>query len=1034
MELHGSSPSAMAEERQDMAPPDGGLALLKLHDWANSPISISLFRSASLSPSRSRLMLLSRTNHALLVPLHALHSNSSNNGGGSLPSAPTPAPPQVSSPCSISPSSFSTAGVGATSSSNQRRPLNSPLAPATPSQFANFGFSFNQGQEFVGTTPAAGSGSVLPKYYPSPSPASQSTPYLTPSFVSRVSSSQIHGNPVVAAEPASATPYFTPSYTPWENSRSSFSSSPRRGQSSVSPDPGGGRLESPSLVFPHLSGVDCFAWACSGDGYAANRGTGTFRELLLVAGDEGIFIHCFCHHGEELKAATTSKIKSPISEKLRENEQSKGRWRNWGGPGRTGLEAKAKGDYDDEIAKPQPDVEEKASRGKCKLDFGESEGESELKDGDRGIGFQSFAIDVELENDVDGLRFQFSKHHFWPSSAEVVSFCIAKDSPSFSNLIWFAKDGADGGSEQRNPSNPGDLEQAYCVSDILSGTSHSLVALVITKRLPATMSVDGFKLPSKSQDEEVNKVGEVCKDYKVESSDKQRKRWRDCSDISVSIASVSDWGMKWISRINFDAADLVQTGLWADFELANELFLGLKDHRFLFLWAALSGQLVACIDVLQYCGLGFTGLQISQEDLITKSGTDEIQRGVGAQMESRTRDGPSDSLDEQTKDASEYMGERVDEVSMISGVHNGRHQAQDDSETSAEKNKHQFVQLAVTADCLLVAITDTKGLVYLVSMENYLTSCPLPSSQTLGSSCCDLRVFSSYEVAGSDIGGAKSCSLIPDHQMLKGDSRNRVEMKSVSRSETGAFSSSGSGIRGLSMGPSGLTSRAYVAQHTIAGVSASNNHLQPLRRVLLPVNPSGCFVGMALNAYSVTRVATSNGPAFTVVQNGVRVQGGPLDEAQLGTDELPVGYKQSSYGGDVLAFGCQGSLYIVSATSLHVVLPPLDSFVPQAVGSKGPWWLTERGCKKGLSKWDCMLPLDSNRPAIKQWQTQVLDRFLAYNGLEEAECLCVENGEPIQHPYLLEHLGQSSYAIHMMSMVCCGKPFNIIDIGVFSRS
>ncbi|CAK9198622.1 unnamed protein product [Sphagnum troendelagicum] len=805
-----------------MAPPDGGLALLKLHDWANSPISISLFRSASLSPSRSRLMLLSRTNHALLVPLHALHSISSNNGGGSLPSAPTPAPPQVSSPCSISPSSFSTADVGATSS--------------------------------------------------------------------------------------------------------------------MSPDPGGGRLESPSLGFPHLSGVDCFAWACSGDGYAANRGTGTFRELLLVAGDEGIFIHCFCHHGEEFKAATTSEIKSPISEKLRENEQSKGRWRNWGGPGRTGFEAKAKGDYDNEIAKPQPDVEEKASRGKCKLDFGESEGESEVKDGDRGIGFQSFAINVELENDVDGLRFQFSKHHFWPSSAEVVSFCIAKDSPSFSNLIWFAKDGADGGSEQKNPSNPGDLEQAYCVSDILSGTSHSLVALVITKRLPATVSVDEFKLPSKSQDEEVNKVGEVCKDYRVESSDKQRKRWRDCSDISVSIASVSDWGMKWVSRINFDAADLVQTGLWADFELANELFLGLKDHRFLFLWAALSGQLVACIDVLQYCGLGFTGLQISQEDLITKSGTDEIQ----------------------------------------------------------QKNKHQFVQLAVTADCLLVAITDTKGLVYLVSMDNYLTSCPLPSSQTLGSSCCDLRVFSSYEVAGSDIGGAKSCSLIPDHQMLKGDSRNRVEIKSVSRSETGAFSSSGSGIRGLSMGPSGLTSRAYVAQHTIAGVSASKNHLQPLRRVLLPVNPSGCFVGMALNAYSVTRVATSNGPAFTVVQNGVRVQGGPLDEAQLGTDELPVGYKQSSYGGDVLAFGCQGSLYIVSATSLHVVLPPLDSFVPQAVGSKGPWWLTERGCKKGLSKWDCMLPLDSNRPAIKQWQTQVLDRFLAYNGLEEAECLCVENGWSLQ--------------------------------------
>lgn len=67
------------------------LPVLQLHNWTDFPLTISQFSEAALSPFRNRLLLLSRHDEALLVPLgsiaHDLSGTSSvHQPRGSRPS------------------------------------------------------------------------------------------------------------------------------------------------------------------------------------------------------------------------------------------------------------------------------------------------------------------------------------------------------------------------------------------------------------------------------------------------------------------------------------------------------------------------------------------------------------------------------------------------------------------------------------------------------------------------------------------------------------------------------------------------------------------------------------------------------------------------------------------------------------------------------------------------------------------------------------------------------------------------------------
>ena len=84
---------------------------------------------------------------------------------------------------------------------------------------------------------------------------------------------------------------------------------------------------------------------------------------------------------------------------------------------------------------------------------------------------------------------------------------------------------------------------------------------------------------------------------------------------------------------------------------------------------------------------------------------------------------------------------------------------------------HGFRGLLVTANALLIAVTDKHGSVYVISTDEYfagfqsLHGKSSPLSECFN--CSDLNILSSWEVAGSDIGGQKPNPDIPNRHWFK---------------------------------------------------------------------------------------------------------------------------------------------------------------------------------------------------------------------------------------------------------------------------
>lgn len=282
---------------------NGSVPLLRLHNWADSVLPISLFTHGTLSASRSRLALLSRKKQVVLVPL------GSSKDGEDLPSV-VPSPVPTSFEETEAPSTPKQAGI------------QSFEPAATPS---STGFRFSVGHE-PGATPS--STGFRFSFGGSYSPRRLSKAFLTP---------------------YTATPYFTPSA-----STPLWTASP-----TLQPQPSPAKPKVPSS-FPIIDDIECVAWACYRDEFAANSDSGPFREILFTAGSDGLALHAFCY------------------ENGGEDGDCKGEWRNWR-------------DSSDDFS------------GKRRLSFSTNEARKESRlDGDSS--FVSFVVDGRLEPCESGDR------------------------------------------------------------------------------------------------------------------------------------------------------------------------------------------------------------------------------------------------------------------------------------------------------------------------------------------------------------------------------------------------------------------------------------------------------------------------------------------------------------------------------------------------------------------------------------------------------------------------------------------------------
>ncbi|KAL3688215.1 hypothetical protein R1sor_014524 [Riccia sorocarpa] len=937
------------------------LAILQLHSWGSSPLPVAALSEAAISPSRQLLLLHSKDRDVILLPLlpsTVTHNSSFTDPANQFQSHFSPAPN-----VSITPSTPSTPSTPISAAGRSARTTSSPVSVSTP-----------YATPFGGTSPSS------------------------PRSAAFASICKVRGNPVFESP---TTPYFTPSFnpllTPPSGSRASYTFSSGPGTPDLS-----------ALPYPILFNVDHYAWVSNKDGFGSEGSSGPFKEILITSTPEGLVLHCFSHrYSADFRdvSSTRSSVGGGLSNGQggptgTEWKGKEGRWRNWSQPEHESrLELRKR--LDETAEKRKSTAEEKPSRegegggsGEVKLERGKRKQRPPVESSDQGEDgeeftrrnggqgseqkkeFLSYLVDKEVELSQDGMQLKFLGAQTWPSSADVVSFKIAKGSSAYRVLIspetrdqLFKENatapGPSGGDKL--PSEGSSEKQVLSeVTEIISSPSYDLFGVVTGKLLPADeMGVD--------KDETAANGGHVPQ---------RQNRYRKIGKLFISVAVVLDWGIKWVAYIDMDKGLRKEASgsSWASFTFASHKLLGLKEDGQVFVWTATTGHLVAYIDVVDHCGL----------------------KPVG-------RSSPKRGVAEGGHDGNKKDRETGAEISLRE---NG---------TASYLPVRRFTNITVTANCLLLAVSDDRGFLFLVSTDAYFsqrspcseTDSSRPDSHNLQS----LRFLSYWQLGGSDIGSPASTHGIPDRRWLKpsnvlkdGDLLGRgshVQQRLSSREQFANGKESGPGPPPSSK--DGVYSKVYSSasgfsprvkiRHRGAHNIAESAPNSTVRKIFLPGQRCESPVAMALNPYGVTalvRPLDNNDRVFTISQNSLRIVGGALDERDLWQRTKKNFETRSTYVGETLAFCSQGCLYLVTATSLHVVLPQLALSLAQSAPAfielQEPEWSTLYRSENQSGQNKLKNGAKEQATVIRRWQSEVLDRALVWDGLQEAEVLCSENG------------------------------------------
>lgn len=782
------------------------------------------------------------------------------------------------------------------------------------------------------------------------------------------------------ADSPSYTPFYTPFSTPLRNS------SPLYETPSYESPSGNGEG---SFCFPAIPDARSLAWGCFGDECGDAKDAGIFKQLLFVSGERGVTVHAFCRKQmTDVRQDAPSEADGGRHPKAR-NEV--GRFVNWGPDGIS---------LDGCFADVAHDV-----AGSFREEVGSTGGVGERDDGFYGerVGstvpnmsstsqkwLRSFFVDMELEESGGNLIAMFPAKSSIPSSAEVVSFCFSCNSPAF---LHFIRSRGQASSHDKDDSK---VTSASIRQDKLLATE--------SVQPDSCLGSENFLLPNQLEQDSCNGVKSPYECSKLFSSPSHRlvgmvltrqfcvseaaEEGLSKSELElfVLVAVLHVSGIRWVSIVDLQnlASSRLPRDAWVEFQLADEVLFGLKESGIIFMWAALTGKLMGCIDVLYHCGLELD-LHTFEEERI-----EQPKRVQEDEMEYTVTSGVK------RESTSEGVG-KLQNVQM----------------SRKTSPVHGFRGLLVTANALLIAVTDKHGSVHVISTDEYFAGFQSLREKSASLSecfnCSDLNILSSWEVAGSDIAGQKPSSDIPNRHWFKSSADEKellgggnIEERTLNNNQV---------VKTMPGATQGFSnSSGFVSSSCKRDGISEVKRVQPLRRVFLPSERYESGAIISLSPYGITKLVhpvnlMSALKEFKIVQTPLHLPDIILEDRGLDSSHKFTwrGYtqKEKKIVGEVIGFCDQGFLYLVSKLALHVVLPPLSlSSSTTWSESQGRWWFTSTYATDVFTQYESVPSIDRKEAQCQQWQIEVLDRALVYDGLKEAEHLTSENGWSIKRTRL----------------------------------
>lgn len=570
---------------------------------------------------------------------------------------------------------------------------------------------------------------------------------------------------------------------------------------------------------------------------------------------------------------------------------------------------------------------------------------------------KSFFTKVETIVADGSLRTKFPENKDFPCSTEVVSFNIFDGSLSLEYL--FNQESVQSKEKQQEPADL--VEDASDHSSLSSGTE-DIKSDCFSKVFG--IEINGFyECPKIFSSASYCLVGFFLTLMHHVSVNNSGANHRRRSKNLLLVARLDNSGIQWVSVVKLDErTNIVQEVEWMDFQFCDNLLACLDSSGLITLYSAISGEFVTHLNVSQACGLGplfdFHGsekLPLSDDGTCVKQGSDI-----------------KDNMYDQHRDSF----------------------------------RRSFKRLIVASHTYFLAVVDACGVIYVISLSEYVTDKSyfseklLPYCQQFG-----LGMLVGWGAGGSDIDcqaafsnfsgnsqsndlNIKSGSVSYPDKAVEGDALQKIDGY-TSKERRNLFGPYSSGFSPVS--------------------NATNDHKftdsdvksPVMRKIFLPnfklcEDDSISFSPIGITILSKMK-NVKNQSGSKLVHFNLQVKLDAHDDNLLDSayDVYHFNGKEESVFGEVVGCTFHGCFYIVREDGLSVYIPSvsiLSSFLPvEYIGYRQP--SIDRGISVLLKD-----NVEAREPTkrFSPWKIEILDRVLVYEGIEEADQLCSKNGWDIK--------------------------------------
>uniref|UniRef100_A0A5B6Z0A7 Spatacsin C-terminal domain-containing protein n=1 Tax=Davidia involucrata TaxID=16924 RepID=A0A5B6Z0A7_DAVIN len=697
--------------------------------------------------------------------------------------------------------------------------------------------------------------------------------------------------------------------------------------------------------YPFVCDVNSLAWGICGDTYNQHK-EASFRELLFVSGNHGVTVHAFCQPNK------TSGMTKPIQD----SEIVGGMWVEWGPS--TALahntEELEHSSLDYEVPGDVMDVNRTNGTGENLHSLCVEAGDDELS---RSVSpkrfLRTFLTKVDTVKSDGKFWTKFPEKPSFPSSATVVSFNIFdSNSPLLDSMCH-----ADFVSDKKESCNESVLDPANIIA---AESDSSLSSVIVKPDAPSNFLSGGMsssykcsRVFSSNSHHLIGFVITLVDPVSVNNSDICEKNW---SKILLLVARL-DWrGIQWVCSVKLDES--LGRGIvieWTDFQFSDNFLICLNASGLIFFYGAITGEYIAHLDILQICGLHPQLSSPEQEklfveiDLASRSADIQNERDAGANGKSSQR-------------ISDLFGKRM------------------------------FRRLLVASHTSLLAVIDEYGVIYVLRGGDHMPGKYwsfdklLPHFQHLG-----LGILVGWEVGGAEISHQRVFSSL--------SGCHNSNMESIRNKSSSFMDDMGNNALPRNQ-ESYLKEKGGQYDSYMSGFSAASQTMDQrfhgsqlpsrlMRKIFLPTSRSSEDDIICFSPFGVTRLIKKHdgkdNKSSQLVHSDLHFDSAVNDDRCFNLQ----GWEASV--GEAVGCTFQGYLYLVTERGLSVVIPSVSvssNFLPiEAIGYRQPSISTGIGCQVGN-----LLEMKTLKQHWSPWKVEVLDRVILYEGPEEADCLCLENG------------------------------------------